>query len=214
MDQKKADIRIQFKHPVNTLFSDVSPNELVLRVGPDEAVYLKMTTKQPGLEGGNRHTELDLTYKKRFSEETKDMPEAYERLILDVLRGDHNLFVRSDELAAAWQIFTPVLHKIEKDRALKPIKYAFGSRGPEEADKLVAKYGYIRTTKYRWEADYDTVEGTQRKQQSPEGPHAAASSSSSSTVGSTVSKMLGAIGIKEKESKEADEKKGEQKAKL
>ena len=54
LDEKKADIRIQFKHPVNTLFSDVSPNELVLRVGPDEAIYLKMTTKQPGLDGGNR----------------------------------------------------------------------------------------------------------------------------------------------------------------
>ena len=76
LDEKKADIRIQFKHPVNTLFSDVSPNELVLRVGPEEAVYLKMTTKQPGLEGGVRHSELDLSYKKRYAEEMKDMPEV------------------------------------------------------------------------------------------------------------------------------------------
>jgi hypothetical protein len=60
--------------PVNTLFDDISPNELVLRVGPDEAVYLKMTAKEPGLDGGNRHTELDLTYKKRFEDEMKDMP--------------------------------------------------------------------------------------------------------------------------------------------
>jgi glucose-6-phosphate 1-dehydrogenase len=155
LDEKKADIRIQFKRPVNTLFEDISPNELVLRVGPDEAVYLKMTTKAPGLEGGNRHTELDLTYKKRFGEEAKDMPEAYERLILDVIRGDHNLFVRADELAAAWRIFTPLLHQIEQQRALKPIKYEFGSRGPPEADELIKKYGYIRTTKYSWEPERD-----------------------------------------------------------
>lgn len=198
LDEKKADIRIQFKHPVNTLFSDVSPNELVLRVGPDEAVYLKvsgegaaafcvarvslsvsavslcvllivavvslsllclfpphtqMTTKQPGLDGGNRHTELDLTYKKRFSEEVKDAPDAYERLILDVIRGDHNLFVRGDELAAAWKIFTPLLHAIEQERKLKPIPYEFGSRGPQESDDLIEKCGYERTTKYSWEPD-------------------------------------------------------------
>jgi len=152
LDEKKADIRIQFKRPVNTLFSDISPNELVLRVGPDEAVYLKMTTKQPGLEGGARHAELDLSYKKRFSDEMKDMPEAYERLILDVIRGDHNLFVRADELAAAWKIFTPLLHDIEQGKKLKPIKYEFGSRGPKESDDMIARYGYVRTTKYSWEA--------------------------------------------------------------
>jgi len=153
LNEKKGEIRIQFKTPVNTLFEDVSPNELVLKVTPDEAVYLKMTTKQPGLEGGNRHTELDLTYKQRFKAETEDMPEAYERLVLDVMRGDHNLFVRADELAAAWNIFTPLLHQIEKQKAISPIPYQFGSRGPEEADRLVQKYGYIRTTKYRWEED-------------------------------------------------------------
>ena len=60
------------------LVDDVSPNELVLRVGPDEVVYMKMTTKAPGLDSGNAHTELDLTYKKRFTEEMADMPDAYE----------------------------------------------------------------------------------------------------------------------------------------
>ena len=111
-----------------------------------------MTTKQPGLDSGMAHTELDLTYKKRFSEETRDMPEAYERLLLDVIRGDHNLFVRADELAAAWRIFTPLLHAIEKERQLEPIKYQWGSRGPPEGDELTKRYGYVRTTKYSWEA--------------------------------------------------------------
>lgn len=157
LNEKKAEIRIQFKQPVNTLFSDISPNELVLRVGPDEAVYLKMTTKEPGLDGGNRHTDMDLTYKDRFHEAMKDMPDAYMCLIRDVIRGDHNLFVRSDELAAAWRIFTPLLHAIESEKVLSPIKYAYGSRGPKEADALIARYGYVVTDKYKWEQEKDQV---------------------------------------------------------
>jgi hypothetical protein len=49
------------------------------------------------------------------------LPDAYERLILDVLRGDHNLFVRDDELAEAWRIFTPVLHQLEKEKIVPEI---------------------------------------------------------------------------------------------
>ena len=149
LNERKADIRIQFKPPGNRLFSDTSPNEVVLRVQPDEAVYLKITTKQPGLEGGSRHTELDLSYKKRFGDEAKQLPDAYERLILDVLRNDHNLFVRADELTAAWKIFTPILHELDEKR-VKPVIYEYKSRGPAEADELIARVGYIRTDKYHW----------------------------------------------------------------
>ena len=149
LNERKADIRIQFSPPGNRLFSDTSPNEVVLRVQPDEAVYLKVTTKQPGLEGGSRHTELDLSYKKRFGDEAKALPDAYERLILDVLRGDHNLFVRADELVAAWKIFTPVLHELEEHK-VRPVIYDYQSRGPQEADDLISRVGYIRTEKYQW----------------------------------------------------------------
>lgn len=72
---------------------------------------------------------------------------AYERLILDVLRGDHNLFVRSDELAASWRIFTPLLNKIENER-IKPENYEFGTRGPTSADELIKRSGFIRTEGY------------------------------------------------------------------
>ncbi len=149
LNERKADIRIQFKKPVNHLFSDVSPNELVLRVQPDEAVYMKLSTKKPGLEGGVAHTELDLSYKQRFQDQAQNLPDAYERLIFDVLRGDHNLFVRGDELVAAWKIFTPILHQLDSER-VKPIIYQYGSRGPAEADELVQRYGYVRTDKYQW----------------------------------------------------------------
>jgi glucose-6-phosphate 1-dehydrogenase len=151
LNEKQANIRIQFKIPHNNIYdlSDVSPNELVLRVQPDEAVYLKMSTKKPGLQDGIAHIEMDLSYKQRFSEEAKNLPDAYERLIFDVLRGDHNLFVRADELIAAWQIFTPILHELDGSKQ-KPIQYEFGSRGPKEADELIKKYGYNRTDKYSW----------------------------------------------------------------
>ena len=113
---------------------------------------MKITTKQPGLEGGSRHTELDLSYKKRFGDEAKSLPDAYERLILDVLRNDHNLFVRADELVAAWAIFTPVLHELEREK-VKPLMYEYKSRGPKEADDLIHRVGYTRTDKYTWSAE-------------------------------------------------------------
>lgn len=76
LNEKKADIRIQFKSPLTNLFNDNSPNELVLRVQPDEAVYLKLSTKKPGLENSIVHTELDLSYKSRFEEEAKNLPDG------------------------------------------------------------------------------------------------------------------------------------------
>jgi len=142
LDSRKAEIRIHFKS-YNHLFGVVDSNELVLRVQPDTAVYLKFRTKKPGLENKTVFADLDLSYNNRWKEVKQ--PEAYERLILEVIRGDHNLFVRSDELESSWKIFTPILHKIENEK-IQPIKYIYGSRGPEESDKLAKKYGFIRNT--------------------------------------------------------------------
>jgi len=148
LNERKAEIRIQFKCPSAMLFPNCSaPNELVLRVQPNEAVYMKMLTKTPGLTTELAQSELDLSYKSRF--EGLELPDAYERLILDVIKGDHNLFVREDELEAAWKIFTPILHQLEREK-IKPEPYEFGSRGPESADKLIAAQGYKHTTGYTW----------------------------------------------------------------
>jgi len=76
---------------------------------------------------------LDLTYNTRYKDAR--LPEAYERLILDVFVGSQMHFVRSDELAEAWRIFTPLLHTIE-DQKPQPIPYKYGSRGPAEADAM------------------------------------------------------------------------------
>ncbi|KYR02029.1 glucose 6-phosphate-1-dehydrogenase [Tieghemostelium lacteum] len=149
LDERKTEVRIQFKAPENFLFKDqdITRNELVMRIQPGEAVYLKLLTKKPGLENTIEQTELDLSYKNRF--ENLDLPDAYERLILDSIKGDHNLFVRDDELDIAWQIFTPLLEQMEK-RHLKPEPYEFGSRGPKSADELSKRFGFQRSTGYKW----------------------------------------------------------------
>ena len=74
---------------------------------------------------------MDLTYNQKFSA-SGQLPDAYTRLILDVLRGEQATFVRGDELDAAWKIFTPLLHHIE-EKKVKPFDYVFGSRGPPQA---------------------------------------------------------------------------------
>eukprot|EP01112_Ceratiomyxa_fruticulosa_P018308 TRINITY_DN582_c0_g1_i1.p1 TRINITY_DN582_c0_g1~~TRINITY_DN582_c0_g1_i1.p1 ORF type:complete len:510 (+),score=97.37 TRINITY_DN582_c0_g1_i1:90-1619(+) len=150
LNERKAEIRIQFRKPLHHLFNDneLTPNELVIRVQPNEAVYMKMLQKKPGLTSEMVQSELDLTYKSRFNE-ALNLPDAYERLILDVIRGDHNLFVRNDELEAAWKIFTKPLQTLEKER-IKPILYPFGSRGPRQSDELLQRYGFVRSENYVW----------------------------------------------------------------
>ncbi|CAF0999969.1 unnamed protein product [Brachionus calyciflorus] len=149
LNERKAEIRIQFKEVSGDIFDNsCARNELVIRVQPDEAVYMKISTKKPGINFNPLETELDLTYKHRYDGEY--MPDAYERLILDVFLGSQLNFVRTDELAEAWRIFTPLLHKLEKEN-IKPIPYVYGSRGLPEADELCAKVGkYTYNKNYKW----------------------------------------------------------------
>jgi glucose-6-phosphate 1-dehydrogenase len=122
-------------------------NEFVMRLQPGEAVYAKMVVKKPGLDMAAELSELDLSYSERYSGVA--IPDAYERLILDCIRGDQQHFVRRDELRAAWAIFTPLLHAVDAGK-VDPLPYAYGSRGPRAADELLAKAGYVRTRGYVW----------------------------------------------------------------
>ncbi|CAI5968643.1 unnamed protein product [Closterium sp. NIES-64] len=124
------------------------------------SMYMKLTVKKPGLEMAATMSELDLSYSQRYSGVV--IPEAYERLILDThlpvfgmcfpspmhplasINGDQQHFVRRDELKAAWEIFTPLLHRIDQG-ALPPLPYKQGSRGPDHADELAERVGYRRT---------------------------------------------------------------------
>jgi len=151
LNEAKVEVRIQFKDVTQGIFEDIARNELVIRIQPSEAVYLKINTKKPGLYTSAVPTEMDLTYKRRFAE--MKIPEAYEALILDALKGDHSNFVRDDELDVAWKIFTPILHWIDgkSGKPPRPSPYAYGSRGPKELEGFIQKYGFKRANEsYVW----------------------------------------------------------------
>ncbi|XP_047334257.1 glucose-6-phosphate 1-dehydrogenase, cytoplasmic isoform [Impatiens glandulifera] len=149
LNSRKAEIRVQFKDVPGDIFKckKQGRNEFVIRLQPSEAMYMKLTVKQPGLEMLTVQSELDLSYGQRYQDVI--IPEAYERLILDTIKGDQQHFVRRDELKAAWEIFTPLLHRIDNGE-VKPISYKPGSRGPAEADELLEKAGYVQTHGYIW----------------------------------------------------------------
>lgn len=149
LNEAKVEVRIQFRNVAGNLYKGTPRNELVMRIQPNEAVYIKFNNKQPGLSYQTIQSDLDLTYNSRYTEMA--IPDAYESLILDVLRNDHSNFVRDDELEAAWKIFTPILHKIDQDPELPLESYAYGSRGPASLDAFVTKYGYDRSNaNYAW----------------------------------------------------------------
>lgn len=135
MDARVNEVRIRFQEAAENIFCEsprcLPSNELVIRVQPDEAIYLRVVNKVPGLEMELKETELNLRYALAFPQK---IPDAYECLLLDVIHGDKSLFIRSDELAAAWDIFTPVLHEIE-EKSIKPEPYRFGTPRPAAVSK-------------------------------------------------------------------------------
>lgn len=96
LDESKAEIRIQFKDMTCPLFADSNRNEIVLRVQPDTAIYMKTNMKSPGIETRPVTGELDMTYKNKYD---FSLPEAYERLLLDVIRGDHRYVIENAVLS-------------------------------------------------------------------------------------------------------------------
>lgn len=112
LNESKVEIRLQYKAVASGVFKDIPNNELVIRVQPDAAVYLKFNAKTPGLSNATQVTDLNLTYASRYQDFW--IPEAYEVLIRDALLGDHSNFVRDDELDISWDIFTPLLKHIER----------------------------------------------------------------------------------------------------
>lgn len=142
LDERKTEIRIQFKHVPGALFPVIEGaenNELVIRVQPDEAIYFRIISKVPGLTSRMEEARLNLFYRHAW-EESKDIPDAYERLILDVIQGEKSLFIRDDELDVAWKIFTPALDEMEAAEAAQPEVYQYGGTGPQNSDELAAKY--------------------------------------------------------------------------
>ncbi|KAF7494910.1 hypothetical protein SSS_09003 [Sarcoptes scabiei] len=148
LNERKAEIRIQFRDVSGDIFQgNCKRNELVIRVQPNEAVYIKLMTKEPGMTFRLSETELDLTYKNRYKDH--HLPDAYERLLMDVFAGSQMHFVRSDELSEAWRIFTPLLKEIE-EKKIVPLPYVYGTRGVKQADDFCLANGFKFYGTYRW----------------------------------------------------------------
>jgi glucose-6-phosphate 1-dehydrogenase len=111
----------------------VRPNQLILNVQPNEGVSLSLVAKIPGAKMRVRPVNMEFAYGTSFMSQS---PEAYERLILDTMRGDATLFARDDEVEAAWGIVDPILEAWSQDGNALP-QYPAGSPGPPEADHIL-----------------------------------------------------------------------------
>lgn len=148
LNQSKVEIRIQFKEASGSKFTNADRNELVIRIQPKEAIYLKLNAKTPGISNDLMITELDLSYSQRYKEIY--IPEAYENLLADIVRNDHSNFVRRDELLISWKIFDKLFNQLSNTHP-SIYFYPFGSRGPAEADIFIRNNGFVRTQRpYMW----------------------------------------------------------------
>jgi glucose-6-phosphate 1-dehydrogenase len=146
MDASANEIRIQFRDVPANMFrlagENPSRNALVINVQPDASIYFEIVAKVPGVGMKLDSRLLDLRYASAFNE---IIPDAYEDLLLDVINGEKSLFIREDELAASWDVFTPLLKQIEAG-GVSPVDYPFGSKsGPEAAAALAERHGMTLT---------------------------------------------------------------------
>ena len=138
MAERRAEVVINFRSPPHSIFeSALVPNRLVITLQPEESVRLYTMAKAPGDGMRLREVYLDLDFQQFFRERRQD---AYERLLLDVLRGNATLFMRRDEADAAWRWCQPVLDYWASEQAA-PIGYAAGSWGPPASSRLTAIAG-------------------------------------------------------------------------
>ncbi len=144
---RHSEIVIAFKPPATSMFGALLPeaagaNELVLNVQPEEGIALTVRARRPGPRTCMGALTLTVDYRGLFGDEP---PEAYERLILDAMLGDHTLFVRSDASDLAWSLFDPVLRcwaDAPIDRGPVPLwRYPAGTWGPLQADAIPASEG-------------------------------------------------------------------------
>lgn len=140
-----SEVRIQFRPAPHILFAAqyanrLDANALTLRLQPDEGIYLRFNGKVPGTSLQVRPVRMNFSYNTEFGAYT---PEAYERLLLDVMAGDATLFIRRDEVEAAWTI----VDRIREGWAKKPLTnrefYSAGTWGPVASDDLLAQSGHV-----------------------------------------------------------------------
>ena len=138
LEKKLSEVVVRFRSPPLTLFqkqcaSSVYPNDLIIRVQPEEGISWRLNGKVPGGEMNIKSVALDFLYKTAFNVEP---PEAYERLINDALHGEQTLFIRGDEAEAAWKVIDPIEQAWARSPN-PPGEYAPGTWGPKKAMDLI-----------------------------------------------------------------------------
>jgi glucose-6-phosphate 1-dehydrogenase len=141
---KRTEVLIQFRRPPHLLFpqgdsGEISSNTLSICLQPDEGVHLEFQAKTPDSPLELRPVDLEFHYEDSFG--GRDIPDAYERLLLDALNGDASLFIRSDEIEQAWSIIDPVIDGLGRTDAPLPAVYSPGSEGPDEAVSFLSRDG-------------------------------------------------------------------------
>jgi len=140
MPKRTTEIAVHFRRIPHQLFDEgaTQPNVLIIRVQPQEGIALRFSAKVPGERYRPRIVSMDFRYGTTFGAGT---PEAYERLLLDALRGDQTLFTRADEVEAAWKIVGSILKVTESAEFPPPHPYTAGTWGPAAADELLSRDG-------------------------------------------------------------------------
>ena len=141
---RSSEIAVVFKETPHSIFGPEAGshrNALVIRLQPNEGMTMDVTIKEPG-PGGMRLIDvpLDMTFAEALGPDVEEAPDAYERLIMDVIRGNQTLFMRGDEVEAAWEWTDPLIEGWE-NRNDVPKGYDSGSSGPEDALMLMHRDG-------------------------------------------------------------------------
>ena len=144
LGKRVTEIAVVFKRAPHLPFADTATEELgqnavVIRVQPDEGITMRFGAKVPGAQMEVRDVTMDFGYGQSFTESS---PEAYERLILDVLLGDPPLFPRHEEVELSWRILDPV-ERFWSESGKAPEAYPAGTWGPISADEMMARDGRV-----------------------------------------------------------------------
>ncbi len=139
MPKRVSEVAVQFKSVPHMLFNSdtdhpLEPNVLALRIQPDEGLALRIGTKLPGPKVRIYPVKMDFRYGSTFGDQS---PEAYERLLLDVMAGDATLFMRDDAVEASWRWIQPILDAWAASGQRWLPEYPAGTWGPIEADRLI-----------------------------------------------------------------------------
>ncbi|RZJ79835.1 MAG: glucose-6-phosphate dehydrogenase, partial [Flavobacterium sp.] len=144
LNQTSSIITIQFKDVPHHIFSagateTWTQNRLIISIQPEMSIRLQVQAKRPGLKMVLNPVDMVFDYKGTYDTDT---PEAYETLLLDVMNGDQTLFMRGDQVEAAWELVMPIINTWESKKSLNFPNYPADSWGPEEAEALIARDGF------------------------------------------------------------------------